>query len=324
MGGTRWSDEEYVSRASYRTANKVDTFAYSKSVETGKVEAIAHETLDPKKFKVGVRECRDSNEHPVTTPVAIGLDVTGSMKKVPHIIQQKLPKLMGMLQRKNYVDGPSICMGGIGDADYDRVPMQIGQFEAGIEIENDITNLYLEGGGGGNNFESYELYLYFLARCVKADHFEKRNKKGYAFIIGDESLTKTISAERVNKVFGTSINQDIDTKDIVEEIQKNWNLFLIVPNMTNHFSSASMKEFWKECLGQNVLLLDQPDGIAEFIASTIGMVEGSVGMDEVLDDLKSMDTESVVVDSLARGLTTIKSNGGLKKVTDGSTGLTTL
>ena len=31
--------------------------------------------------------------------------------------------------------------------------------------------------------------MYFLARCVKTDAWEKRNKKGYAFIICDEELT---------------------------------------------------------------------------------------------------------------------------------------
>lgn len=326
MGGTRWSDDEYIARASYRTSAKVKTFAYTSAIESGKAKAEAHETLDPKKFKSGVRECRDSDTHPITTPVAIGLDVTGSMKSVPQLIQQKLPKLMGMLQRRSYVDGPSICMAGIGDVDYDKVPMQIGQFESGIEIENDITNLYLEGGGGGNQFESYELFLYFLARCVKADHFEKRNKKGYAFIICDESLTGTVSAARVNKVFGTSINQDIDSKQLVEEVQKNWNLFVIVPNMTSHYSSDTMKKLWKECLGQNVLLLDDPSCITEFIASTIGMVEGTVDVDDIVTDLKSMNTEGTIIDSLSRGLVAVKSSGtSIKKIVDnGATGLTTL
>lgn len=331
MGGTSWSNEEYVSRASYRASAKIDTFAYSKAIESGKVEKKAHDTLDPLKFKNGIRECRDSDAHPVTTPVAIGLDVTGSMKSVPSIIQKQLPKLMGMLDRRGYVEGPSICMAGIGDVEYDKVPMQIGQFESGIEIENDITNIYLEGGGGGNRFESYEVFLYFLAKCVRADHFEKRGKKGYAFIICDESLSPKISVTQLKKVFGDNCpgldsqsKDDINTKEIVEEVLRNWNLYVIVPDMTSHYNSSDMKKFWKECIGQNVLLLDNPEGITEFIASTIGICEGNVEVSDVVKDLKDMNTDTAVVNSVSKGLSVVKSGTGLKVADNGSTGLATL
>jgi hypothetical protein len=34
----------------------------------------------------------------------------------------------------------------IGDATCDRAPLQIGQFESGIEINQDLAKLWLEGG----------------------------------------------------------------------------------------------------------------------------------------------------------------------------------
>ena len=50
----------------------------------------------------------------------------------------------------------------------------------------DLGKLFLEGGGGGQLTESYELAMYFMARHTSIDCHEKRGKRGYLFIIGDE------------------------------------------------------------------------------------------------------------------------------------------
>lgn len=316
MGHTNWDSDHYVARTAFRASTGSDGFDYSKAVSSGKVAKRANEKLDPKLMKGGKRECRDSDAHPKSKPIYIGLDVTGSMQSVPMIIQKKLPQLMGMLIRKGYVEHPSICMSAIGDASYDKVPFQVGQFESGIEIDDDITNIYLEGGGGGNNYESYELALYFLARCVEADEFSRG--KGYAFIICDESLTKVVRKDQVKAVFDQTIQDDIQVVDLIKEVKEKWNLFCIVPNMTNHYNNTTMKAFWKEMLGQNLLLLDNPEGITEMIAATIGVNEGS-DLDNLLNDLLDEKTDAKIASSVSKAL--VKLDGGIS--TKG-TGLATL
>src|SRR5262245_21339836 len=184
MGGTRWSDDHYRERARLRAKAGKDAFEYDHDVRAGKVAAEVHQKMNP--FGVTVRESRDSEAHPTSHAVGVLFDVTGSMQSVPKILQANLPKLMSLLIRKGYLEHPQILIGAIGDATCDQAPLQIGQFESGIEIEEDLAKLYLEGGGGGHITESYELAMYFMARHTSLDCFEKRHKRGYLFLIGDE------------------------------------------------------------------------------------------------------------------------------------------
>src|SRR5262245_39285696 len=177
MGSTRWSDEHHKDRARLRKASGRDAFEHDEDVRRGRVARGVHQKMNP--LGVTVRESRDSDAHPESRAVAVLFDVTGSMQAVPRILQESLPRLMGLLIRKGYLDHPHILTGAVGDATSDDAPLQVGQFEAGIEIEEDLAKLFLEGGGGGTLSESYELAMYFMARHTSLDCFEKRGKRGY-------------------------------------------------------------------------------------------------------------------------------------------------
>lgn len=287
MGGSSWSDDLYTARKSIRAATNAPTFAHNAAIDSGAIAAKAHDSLDPKKMKGGIREARDSAEHPNSNPVYIGLDVTGSMARVPSDVQAKLKEFMGLLLTKGYLEDPAICVSAIGDAAYDTTPLQVGQFESGIEIENDITNMYLEGGGGGNNIESYDLALYFLARCVKTDAWEKRQKKGYAFIICDEALKDSCSASQIKAVFGSSPEGDITTSTLLSEILEKWELYCIVPGMTHNYKTR-LQDSWKKVLGERVIFQDDPSTIVETIASIIGVLEDAADHASLTTDLQAV------------------------------------
>ena len=82
----------------------------------------------------------------------------------------------------------------IGDAECDRAPLQVTQFEADIRLADQLRELWIEGGGGGNRGESYHLPWAFAAMRTSTDCFERRGRKGYLFTIGDEPILPGISA----------------------------------------------------------------------------------------------------------------------------------
>jgi hypothetical protein len=112
-----------------------------------------------------VRECRDSADHPAALGIVFALDVTGSMGAIPKMLAaRELPKFMQVLLGSGVVD-PQLLFMAVGDAHFDRAALQVGQFESTANLMDEwLTRSFLEGGGGGNGRESYELALYFLAR----------------------------------------------------------------------------------------------------------------------------------------------------------------
>lgn len=326
MGGTSWSESNYSAYTSQRKASGTRNFDYSSKVSSGAVPTQAHETLDPKLMKDGKREARDSDAHPNSCPVYVGLDVTASMRSAPRQVQSKLPTLMGLLTTKAYMEDPAICVSAIGDAWCDSVPFQVGQFESGVEIDQDINNIFMEGGGGGNRVESYELAMYFLARCVASDAWEKRSKKGYAFIICDEGIAECLKRVDVRRVFGDAhaMEADIPIESLLAEVLERWEFYVIIPSGTYHARDASYSKRWRELLGERVLSLDDAAGASELIASVIGVLEGSVNLNAISSDLQAAGVDSKTIDNVTRAVSTVVQKRDLSSLAGGDTGLAKL
>lgn len=275
MGAGRWSSSVYTARAASKAATGTPTFAYSSNTIASQPRSSwkPHETLDPK--GVDVRESRDSAEHPTSVPIAVLFDVTGSMTTIPGVLQKRLPDLLGLIQQKNYVEHPQILFGAIGDATCDRVPLQVGQFESDNRMDECLENILLEGGGGGQNTESYELALYFMARHTALDSVEKRGKKGYLYIIGDERAYDMVKGSEVANVIGDSMNpqENIDFADILKEAQQKFEVFYVLPKYAHHGDDPDIINFWKSALGNNMLTMDDADDVCETIGLSIATTE---------------------------------------------------
>lgn len=316
MGYSSYSDDFYNDRVADRAATGTPTFSYDADIRSGKVDAKVHDSLN---IHGKIRESRDSKEHPNSNPIAVIFDQTGSMAEVPMRMQAKLPNLMGLLLRKGYIEDPQVLFGAIGDYNNgERAPLQIGQFESGIEMDDNITHIYLERSGGGTYEESYQNALYYFAHRTSCDAFEKRGKKGYLFLIGDEMAYSRSTRAELEALIGDGAQKDATLEEIMTAVKEKWEVFFIIPKGTSHYSDPKLEAFWKKYLGQNVIKLEDPEAVCEVIGATIGLFEGTVDGDSVGKDLKDVGARDSIVHVATSAVDAIAKDRALAKVGTGT------
>jgi len=275
MGSGRWSADVY--ETAERLRGGASAFTYNDSGAR-----TVHPDLDPYDI---IRESRDSAEHPDSLAIAVLFDVTGSMGAVPRQLQKKLPKLLGLIKDGGYAQHPQILFGAIGDATCDRAPLQIGQFESDNRMDTDLERILLEGGGGGQKTESYELAMYFMARHTATDCWERRHKRGYLFIVGDEMPYPGVKPREVSAWIGDELPHPLPLVNLIAQLTRRWDTYYILPAGAAYAGDGQVLTAWRRLLGQNVLELTDLDAVCETIALTIGLGEEAIDLAAGLADL---------------------------------------
>jgi len=255
MGGSFYSFDSRTERSfskGYTTKDAGDLF---EQIKKRKI----HESMDPKNIRL--RESRDSTVHPATFPIIFGMDVTGSMKQIPHeLLKDGLPKMIsGIIQRG--VTSPALLFLALGDSQVDDAPFQVGQFESGdAEMDLWLTRTWPEGGGGSNDGESYLWAWYFAAHHCVTDAWEKRNQKGLLITFGDEPCLKMISASEMTSVMGIESGAHT-AEDLLADAQDKWEVYHI------HFKGhRPTPQHWKDWLGQNLIEIKDHHEIPAIVA----------------------------------------------------------
>ena len=270
MGSGRWSDRDWERYSAAHVSNKasVDDIYASRSLAP---------ELNPKGIKV--RESCDSIDNPKSTALIVALDVTGSMGMVLNsMARDGLRTLATEVYNRKPVSDPHIMFMGIGDVEAgDRAPLQVTQFEADIRIAEQLTKIYLERGGGGNNYESYALAWYFAAMHTRIDCFEKRNKKGLLFTIGDEKPTPYLRSSDIERIFGYRPQFDkIEAEELLAMVSRQYDVFHIMVEEGSYFRSYGSKvvDEWTRLLGQRAIRLSDHTKISEVIVSALQIMAG--------------------------------------------------
>lgn len=267
MGYSEYSTHSYNT---YRTS--IASKSFNEVFENQEKKTISTE-MSPVGLKI--RESRDSDIHPNSVAVAIFMDGTGSMHHIPHaMVRDHLDTLMTTLI-SNGIPDPQIMFSVIGDYHYDRFPLQVGQFESGDkELVKWLTQSFFEGGGGGDGSESYLLGWLVGARHTAIDCWEKRQKKGILFTIGDEMCHDEVSAKALNKIFGINESVEATAKELLEEACKTWEVFHIHVNEGSYPDNTRLLDSWTNLLGMPPIVLHDQHKISEIIATTVGLVHG--------------------------------------------------
>ncbi|MGF7228550.1 MAG: hypothetical protein ACQR33_01045 [Candidatus Saccharibacteria bacterium] len=349
MGGGNWTFGSYDARVKASTAAGKSSFDYTDRIASGQTATAVHELLDPRTVagplspfagKV-MREVTISAEHPNPTAIAVVLDVTGSNIDAAKVVHSKLPQLLGVLQRKGYVDDPQINFCAIGDAYSDYVPLQVGQFESDNRIDEQLEAMYLEGNGGGQVCETYELAAYFLARHTYLEPFHQEGRKGFAFFIGDEMPYETLRRQfsgdpydrghTVESLTGDRLESDLTTAKVFEELQEQYEVFFLFQSR-GMYPAERILPAWRKLLGERALVLDDPAAVCETIAGILAVVEGGYNTDEVMADLTAIGSDASSVQAAGKALATVtgtsvaaKASGSLPDLPDsGAMGTTRL
>ena len=207
-------------------------------------------SLDPRNFKV--RECCNTKEHPNTIPVILALDVTGSMGEACSEVAASLGTIMKNLYEK-FTD-IEFCVMGIGDLAYDNAPIQMSQFESDIRIAESLDKVYMEHGGGGNEYESYTAAWYMGLKRTKLDCFDKQGRKGIIITMGDEPLNPYLPKNELNHAIDATEEAHIETDKLYEKASEKFDIFHIAvdsPMDCYMHHEKQIKSSFGELLGLN-------------------------------------------------------------------------
>jgi hypothetical protein len=266
MGGGSWTKNAFTTYAT--------TKGYSVSMD-GVVTGMSSNVQDNFKSKMLVadlnpknvmRECVDSVEHPNTKPVILALDVTGSMGKAAMEVAKQINVVMTKLY-ENIADVEFMVM-GIGDLAYDCAPIQASQFESDIRIAEQLDKIYFEGGGGGNDYESYSAAWYFGLNHTKLDCWN-RGQKGVIITMGDEPMNPYLPKKALSAVTGDNLQSDVETAQLYANASEKFDIYhLYVKHGYGRYHEAVHRTFGL-LLDENHLKDTSIDKIADDIIDIV-------------------------------------------------------
>ena len=289
MGGGSYKASDWTK---LKTSRKIDSSSVDQIFKSRKMD----DKFNPKFIQV--REARDSEEHPNSTPIAIGVDVTGSMGYLSsEIIKNSLNELMKKLYSTKLVEDPQLMFAAIGDTT-DEAPVQVTQCESDIRIAEQLMELWIEGAGGDSP-EDYQLLWYFLAKHTDIDCFNKRGKKGFCFTIGDAAFHDSVTGGNIKAIF----NDDAKlyrTSELAKMASEKYELF--------HIDLNAGKMSASKYIPGRVISVSPSEVkyLPEIIIAAIQLISGKTN-DDILNGL-DFSAKQVV----SRAVSTLNVGGSIK------------
>lgn len=279
MGGGDYSRDAYDHYVHSNGVSALDANANFKnshlsdrlSTRTFNTTARTHNTNIQEAAKtIGVRQFCENEEHPVSTPIIIALDVTRSMRRTPHkMLVNYFPNIMDILTERK-VPNPQILFMAVGDCYGDQYPIQVTQAESDPEkLLNQLQEIVLEGGGCGNGGESYSLAHIIAGYHTECDAFYKRGQKGFLITVGDEPIHPEVPGWALEKYLGYEHGaKTITAEESLEKAREQYEVYHIhIDDGCWSFREATSS--WRELLGDAHVKHCVSDDICQVIVDII-------------------------------------------------------
>ena len=188
----------------------------------------------------------------------------------------------GQIMMQGYLTDPSVSFCAIGDATCDDAPLQITDFGQGVQLDQLISKIYLEGGGGGGTDESYELAAYFYLKHCNMLNVETP----YFFVTGDEHFYTAILPKTIKEVFGSQ-DAKINSKDIWKELCKKFNVFHLHKSYFQKDEDVEILNQWKLALGEaRILQVQTPKACIDVILGVMALTSGARTLEDYIEDMR--------------------------------------
>jgi hypothetical protein len=256
----------------------------------------------------GALKCRDIDCFHLN-PVVCVIDVTGSMGDWSKIIYDKLPLFFGEIEKQGYLKDAAISFAAVGDAHSDRAPFQICNFSQSRELDDYLSRIWLESGGGGQCRESYELMaFYYLHHCTLT-----KPELSFMFITGDEGFYPRIEPDQVFRFFGEHV-EPMDSKKVFEKLRDKFNVFFLHKEYDRDSVDREILAQWREVLGERVLHLTDPKSVIDVMLGAIALTSGTRTLDSYMNDMKDRGQTTKRLKDVEKTLGTYSQSLALVKV----------
>ena len=222
-------------------------------------------------------------------PLVYIFDITGSMGNLPRLIFDKMPMVAGQIVEQKYLDKPEISLAAVGDVTCDEGPLQVCDFAKIRDLDPLLKKIWIESGGGGQHYESYEFMAYYYARLYDM----QGARLPICLFTGDESFREKLSGTELRKHFGSQ-HEDIDAATVFEELKQkfNRNVFLLHRFYESHGLNKEIVEQWESVLGRGyVIKLPEDAAVADITLGILALVSGKRSLKNYVEDIKNRPLE---------------------------------
>lgn len=239
--------------------------------------------FDPRMSPLGVgkRECRDSDAHPNSVGIVFALDVSTSMGNIPRALATKtLPTFMEATL--SVIPDPQVLFMAFTDARYwspPWFPLQVGQFESEAAlIDRWLASTYIPTGDSPFEIpppyigESYDLPMYFAARHTSMDCLEKRGRRGYFFMTGDEPPLPRLDPAHVRASIDPQAQEAMALHALVAELERSFEPFFLIPDRARA-ARYDCEAVYRKLFHERCVVLEDPDDTAVVAAMLLGVGE---------------------------------------------------